>query len=81
MADGKNFGSSVVRTILTPAIVTVGTKIGLDLSGVDNADLTFIISVAAGYVSYTVIRALEVFASPKWGYILGLPSAPTYVKE
>jgi len=78
--EGKNFGSSVVRTILMPAIVTVGTKIGLNLSGAD-ADLEFIVSVSAGYAAYTVVRALEVFASPKWGYILGLPSAPSYIKE
>lgn len=81
MADGRDFRSSVVRTVLLPAVVLFGTKAGLSFSGVDNADLEFLISAVASYGSYTVIRALEVFTSPKWGYILGLPSAPTYAKE
>ena len=80
MAEGKDFGSSVVRTVLLPAIVMVGTKAGLSLSAMD-ADLEFIVSVSAGYGAYTVIRALEVFVSPKWGYILGLPNAPKYIRE
>ena len=82
MDQTKDFGHSVVRTILLPAVIMIGTRLGLNMGGADlDGDLEFVIEVAAGYVGYTVIRGLEVFTSPKWGYVLGLSQkSPSYEK-
>ena len=73
-----DLGASVVRTVVLPAILTIGASLGLDAASVDLGSLQLLAELAVGYVGYTVVRALEVYSSPAWGYILGLPGHPSY---
>lgn len=77
-SDAKDYGVSVVRTVTLPAVVAIGTSWALNEFDVDLSSWEPVISIAVGYVAYAVVRFLEVFSSPKWGYILGLPKAPAY---
>lgn len=69
---------SVVRTTLLPLVVTLITDIILRVTGVDLGPYQVLVASVVGFVGYAVVRALEVYASPKWGYILGIASAPQY---
>ncbi|MFF8817284.1 hypothetical protein ACF07D_04700 [Leucobacter sp. NPDC015123] len=71
---------AVVRTTLLPLVVTLIVDVVLRTTGVDLGGYQTLVAAAAGYVGYAVVRFLEVYVSPKWGYILGLKvaSAPTY---
>lgn len=69
---------SVIRTALLPLVVTFLTDVILRAFGIDLAGYHTLVSAIVGYIAYTVVRFLEVYTSPKWGYILGLPKAPTY---
>ena len=73
-----DLGASVVRTVVLPGILTLLGSWGLNTAGIDLGALQLPAELAIGYVGYTVVRALEVYSSPKWGYILGLPGHPTY---
>lgn len=72
---------SLVRTMVPFLVGLLGswaTRQGLDIN--DDwlaAALTFVF----GYGYYVVVRFLEVFASSKWGYILGLATGPAYFDE
>lgn len=74
--------ASIVRTVvplLVGLIVAGLTKIGLP---VDDQDVASIVNgvvsagVALGY--YLIARVLEVFASSKFGWLLGYAKAPVY---
>ena len=83
MADGSKpvqVTDAVVRTTLLPLVVTLIVDVVLRTTGVDVGSYQTLVAAAAGYVGYAVVRFLEVYVSPKWGYILGLKvaSAPTY---
>lgn len=71
---------AVVRTTLLPFVVTLIVDVALRTTGVDLGGYQTLVAAAAGYVGYAVVRFLEVYVSPTWGYILGLKvaSAPTY---
>ena len=77
-SPAKDLKASVVRTIVLPAILTLGASLGLDAASIDLGGLQLLTELAVGWVGYTVVRGLEVYASPKWGYILGLPGHPSY---
>lgn len=68
---------AVVRTTLLPLVVTLITDVVLRATGVDLGAYQVLVAAVTGYVGYAVVRALEVYASPKWGYILGLGIAPS----
>lgn len=73
---------AVVRTTLLPLVVTFITDMVLRSTGVDLGPYQVLVAAVAGYAGYAVVRALEVYASPKWGYILGLGLAsPQYEKR
>lgn len=76
--QGSDLRASVVRTVVLPAILTIGASVGLNMAGVDLGGLQLPAELTIAYVGYTVVRALEVYSSPKWGYILGLPGHPSY---
>lgn len=71
---------AVVRTTTLPLIVTLIVDVVLRTTGVDLGAYQTLVATAVGFVGYAVVRFLEVYVSPKWGYILGLKiaSAPTY---
>jgi len=50
----------------------------LQVLGINLAGWEPIIIALAGYVAYAIVRFLEVFASPRWGYVLGLPKTVEY---
>ena len=68
---------AVVRTTMLPLIVTLVTDLVLRWTGIDLGTYQVLVAALAGYLGYAVIRFLEVYASPKWGYILGLGIAPS----
>lgn len=68
---------AVVRTTLLPLIVTLITDLVLRWTGIDLGTYQVLVAALAGYVGYAIVRFLEVYASPKWGYILGLGIAPS----
>lgn len=70
---------AVVRTTLLPLVVTLIVDVVLRTTGVDLGGYQTLVAAGAGYVGYAIVRFLEVYASPKWGYILGLRiPQPTY---
>lgn len=69
---------SVIRTALLPLVVTFLADIAFRVWGVELGDYHTLLAAVVGYIAYTVVRFLEVYTSPKWGYILGLPKAPHY---
>lgn len=70
--------ASVIRTVFLPGVLTLLAGFGLNTAGVDLGALQLPAELVIGYLGYTVVRGLEVYASPKWGYILGLPGHPSY---
>lgn len=71
-------GTSYVRTFLPYLVgylVSVLARHGLDIND-DNA--AALITLVVGSAYYAVVRFLEVFAGPKWGYVLGVAKSPGY---
>lgn len=70
---------SFIRTYLPLVAGLLGTfllkKFGVE---VDTATAGAVVTVVISAVYYTIARFLEVFASEKWGYVLGFRAAPTY---
>ena len=77
---------------LTPSIVRTGVPLAvgvlvtwlvqrLGFAELDTATSGALVSGVAAWVYYTVIRFLEVYASPKWGYILGIGRLPVYASK
>jgi hypothetical protein len=76
-----------VNGSLSPSLVRTGTPFLVGLLGswltrqgldVNDDFLSALLVGAYGYGYYFVVRFLEVYASPKWGYILGIAKAPGY---
>lgn len=82
---------SLIRTgvpfLVGPLLAWAATKLGLPVEEIANPEsalyvlVTGALSAACGYLYYVGARFLEVYASPKWGYILGLAKSPAYSKE
>jgi hypothetical protein len=70
---------SLVRTLVPLLVGIVATWVARKL-GLDPTDpvLSSVITVGFSYGYYVLARFLEVFASDKWGYILGLRKLPVY---
>lgn len=77
-SDLKDYGTSVVRTVSLPLVVAIVISFVLKTWNIDLNEWEPILTAVSGYSAYAVVRFLEVFASPKWGYILGLPKTPAY---
>lgn len=75
----QTLAPSLVRTavpFLAGLIATwLAERLGLP---VDSATVGALLTALFGYAYYVVARFLEVYASSKWGYILGLTRTPTY---
>ena len=71
---------SIIRTIvplLVQVIVAQSAKIGLDLGPYEDL-LSQLIGAGVSAAYYAFVRWLETRGSDRWGWLLGLPSAPTY---
>lgn len=79
----KALWDSIVRTIV-PIVVglVIGwtTAQGIDLDPEFESSLTLAIMAAFQGVYYVVVRLFETYASPKFGWLLGLAKAPDYDK-
>lgn len=77
----KDIYDSLVRTF-TP--IFVGWVISLFVANGINLDpqfelaLTTGLTPAFGFIYYFIIRVLEVYVAPKFGWLLGLAKAPEY---
>lgn len=75
--------ASIVRTLVpiivgsvTAWLVGIGFPAGEEFEGL----LTAVLTLAFGGLYYTVVRLLETYVTPKFGWLLGLAKAPaTYV--
>lgn len=77
-SEGKDYGASVVRTVTLPLIVALVVNFILKVSGTDLGEWEPVLVAVFGYAGYAIVRFLEVFVSPKWGYVLGLAKYPSY---
>lgn len=74
--------ASIIRTVV-PGLVLAAAA-GLSRVGIvfPNELLTDIVATLVGATVtatyYWAVRVMEHFASSKWGWLLGYPSAPTY---
>lgn len=73
---------SIIRTSV-PLIIGLLTTWLVDALGanIDTVTAGALITAFASWVYYTVARFLEVYASPKWGYILGIGRLPVYADK
>ena len=71
---------STIRTAFLPLVVVFILDTVFKLTGVDLGNYQSLFTAILGFLGYAVVRFLEVYASPRWGYILGLGvKPPTYV--
>lgn len=80
-----SLGRSIVRTavpLLVGFVLTLLLKVGVDLGDdpVAVANLTAFLTVLVSTAYYAVVRYAEVKLGSKWGWLLGLASAPVYTK-
>lgn len=73
---------SIVRTSI-PLLVGLLATYVVDLIGpkIDTVTAGALITAGGSWVYYFVARLLEVYASPKWGYILGIGRLPVYAEK
>jgi hypothetical protein len=69
--------ASLVRT-LVPIVVGWLLSVGLADAGVTEGDLTPAVTALVTAVYYVGARLLEHYASPRFGWLLGKATAPTY---
>lgn len=70
----SNLLPSLIRTLI-PVVVGVLASLGL---GYDDQNVAVLLTGVIAFVFYAVVRFLEVYAGPKWGYILGIAKSPGY---
>lgn len=69
-----NLTTSLVRTLI-PIAVGALSSLGL---GAEDENVSVILAAVIAFGFYAVVRFLEVYAGPKWGYILGVAKSPGY---
>lgn len=75
----RDLAPSVVRTVtpyLVGALVTLLARWGVDWH--PSAEVTSLVAVGVSAVYYALVRILETRGRQAWGWLLGLPKAPTY---
>lgn len=80
----KALFDSFVRTIvpiLVANVVALLTGFGLALDPEFQGSLTAVLTGALAALYYIVVRVLEVYVTPKFGWLLGLARTPVYVKS
>jgi hypothetical protein len=74
----KELGLSIVRTFVPPivaVIITWATGLGATL---DDATATAFVTAVITAAYYLVVRVLEVYVAPWFGWLLGAARAPAY---
>lgn len=72
----SDLAKSHVRTVV-PFLVGLAISLGLR-AGVDLHGYTAELTVGAGWLWYGAARLLEHYVSPKFGWLLGVATAPAY---
>lgn len=73
--------ASIVRTLVPIIVGAVLTWLsGIPLDGEFAATLTLVVSSALSAAYYLAVRLLERYASPHFGWLLGLAQQPTSYK-
>lgn len=79
LTKARELAPSVVRTV-TPyvvgALVTLLGRFGLDWT--PGAEELLLVAGAVSALYYGIVRILETRGAQAWGWLLGLPKAPTY---
>lgn len=70
--------TSLVRTLVPVLVGFLITTLGLGRVGLSEADLTPAVTALVTAVYYIAARALEQYVTPRFGWLLGAPTAPTY---
>lgn len=79
----KALFDSLVRTVVPYLVgLTISwlTTTGLDLDSEFKSNLTAVLTATFGTLYFAVVRLLETYVAPKFGWLLGLAKAPVYVK-
>ena len=83
MISMKALFDSIVRTVV-PYLVGLTLSwlatTGLELDSEFKSNLTAVLTAALGTLYFIVVRALETYVAPKFGWLLGLAKAPVYVQ-
>lgn len=83
MINMKDLFDSIVRSIvpfLVGGAVTWVASLGLEVDPQFEGALTTALTLLFGSIYYIIVRALEVYVAPKFGWLLGLAKSPVYVK-
>lgn len=79
----KAIGASLVRTIVPGIVgwaVTQLVLLGLTVDAQFESALTSGLTVGFATLWYLIVRVLEVYVAPRFGWLLGLAKAPQYIK-
>ncbi|MDL5351112.1 hypothetical protein [Microbacterium sp. zg-YB36] len=77
----KDIWDSLVRTLIPIAVGAVlggFTAAGIPVDPAFEPSLIAGLTAASSAVYYAIVRLLEVYVSPKFGWLLGLAKAPVY---
>lgn len=66
---------SLIRTLIPFLFGGLLTRYGVSP---DDPAVAILLTGVIGYGFYVVVRFLETFAGPKWGYVLGVAKTPGY---
>ncbi len=81
MTTVSAFWTSLVRTvtpIVVAAVATFLANIGIPVDDEFRAAIDGLVGVAAGALWYAIVRLVEIFIAPKFGWLLGIAKAPEY---
>ena len=76
----NDFVASVIRTVTALVVgsaITFAAKVGVQI---DSASATLIVGQLVTAAWYSAVRWLESRVDPRFGWLLGLAKAPTYVQ-
>ena len=79
----KALFDSLVRTVvpsIVGAVLAALAKSGMTIDSDFELALTAALTTLFGFIYYAAARILEVYVTPKFGWLLGLARIPTYEK-
>lgn len=71
-------GSGLVRTVVPILVAWLSNLALVQGLGLTEGQLTTAVAAVIGALYWLVVRALEVYVSPKFGRLLGASKAPVY---
>ncbi len=74
----RQIGPSIIRTIVPWIVGILLTALAQRGLTIPEGVATEVVTVIVTGLYYGLVRLAEVRLSPLWGWLLGLPKAPTY---